>query len=132
MSKYYSDFLSFNKYVCEKDYRHLSMFDRHQFYTSELQKHIKNVEKDFNHILEEQAIKIQKLNTEISCLRDEYNWELELKKIFKDKNRKLEARLKEAENIIKLYNDNYDYYQSELSYSWKDIREKSKKYMDNQ
>lgn len=44
-------------------------------------------------LIEEQAIKIQELKTELSNLADEYRWEQEVKNAWKSKFQKLEADL---------------------------------------
>jgi len=42
----------------------------------------------------------------------------------------LQTRLKEAEEIIRCYGVNYDYYRDELAGSWKEINDKASTYLN--
>ena len=48
----------------------------------------------------------------------------------KAENEKLKQQLKDANEVIDAYNENYDYYAFDLSGSWKDIRKMAAKYLE--
>lgn len=71
----------------------------------DIERYVSNLEKfsrlDENYLLEEQAVELQKKETEISCLKDDLKWETEVKNAWKSKYKLLEEEKQELKRIIK-------------------------------
>ena len=55
---------------------------------------------DADYLIEKQAIELQKRQTEIDCLKDELNWNIEVKKALKNKLDLANGRLDDSKQLL--------------------------------